>query len=158
MGLSRARNRYRRARRGGNRSLLPLRLAKLGSCPSDLAHRRPDPALHRLARLGDGLPAPGCGIRRTAVTAIVETAVRRPSAAGRIAQAPEIADYAIIGECRAATLVSVAGAIDWLCLPHFSGPSVFAALLDRERGGTFVIRPDEAPIVPAEGEATITSA
>src|SRR5829696_85921 len=35
MGLSRARNRYRRARRGGNRSLLPLRLAKLGSCPME---------------------------------------------------------------------------------------------------------------------------
>ena len=78
------------------------------------------------------------------MTAIVETAVRSPSAADRIAQAPEIADYAIIGDCRAATLVSVAGAIAWLCLPHFSGPSVFAALLDRERGGTFVIRPDEA--------------
>ncbi len=56
---------------------------------------------------------------------------------------PEIGDYAAIGDSRICALISRTGSIDWLCLPHFSGPSVFAALLDAKRGGRFRISPPQ---------------
>ena len=50
-------------------------------------------------------------------------------------------DHAAIGNCKTLALVSRLGSLDWLCLPHFSGESIFAALLDEERGGRFSLRP-----------------
>jgi GH15 family glucan-1,4-alpha-glucosidase len=54
---------------------------------------------------------------------------------------PDIGDYAVIGDCRSAALVSKYGCIDWLCWPRFDSASIFAALLDRERGGYWKIAP-----------------
>src|SRR5438067_829330 len=54
---------------------------------------------------------------------------------------PDIGNYGVIGDCRSAALISKSGCIDWLCWPRFDSPSVFAALLDRERGGYWKLAP-----------------
>lgn len=50
-------------------------------------------------------------------------------------------DYGIIGNCKSAALVSRKGSIDWCCLPDFDSASVFAKILDYQKGGCFVIEP-----------------
>ncbi|MER5992813.1 MULTISPECIES: glycoside hydrolase family 15 protein [Streptomyces] len=56
-----------------------------------------------------------------------------------------IADHGLIGDLRTVALVGTDGTIDWYCCPAFDAPSVFAAVLDAERGGCF----EMAAAVPA---------
>src|ERR687886_2891343 len=54
---------------------------------------------------------------------------------------PPIDGYAFIGGFRSAEPISRAGSLDWLCTPRFDSPSIFAAVLDAENGGRFLVRP-----------------
>src|SRR5512140_912317 len=81
-------------------------------------------------------------------------------------------DYGIIGDCRSAALVSRDATIDWLCWPRFDSPSLFAALLDVEIGGYWLLHPAdvlttsrrylertnvlETRFISAQGECTLT--
>jgi GH15 family glucan-1,4-alpha-glucosidase len=53
-----------------------------------------------------------------------------------------IENYGVIGNMRSIALVGTNGSLDFLCYPEFDSPTVFAALLDDENGGTFQIRPE----------------
>jgi GH15 family glucan-1,4-alpha-glucosidase len=57
---------------------------------------------------------------------------------------PNIADHGLIGDLQTAALVTDKGTIDWFCSPRFDSPSIFASLLDADKGGHFQIAPDRA--------------
>ena len=50
-----------------------------------------------------------------------------------------IESYGVIGDLHTVALVGIDGSIDWCCLPHFDSPSIFAAILDEQKGGFFKI-------------------
>jgi alpha,alpha-trehalase len=58
---------------------------------------------------------------------------------------PPIADYAFLSDCEVSALVAPSGNVEWLCLPRMDGPSVFAAMLDRD-AGTFRLGPADVTV------------
>lgn len=72
----------------------------------------------------------------------IYTASERLANSFRIgSQAPSLSEHGLIGDGYTSALVGVDGSISWLCTPHFDSPSVFASLLDPERGGSCRIAP-----------------
>src|SRR5690242_6269982 len=61
-------------------------------------------------------------------------------ASTRIPDFTPIADYGLLADCNSAALVSRDGSIDWLCVPRYDSPSVFARILDPD-AGHWSIRP-----------------
>lgn len=57
-----------------------------------------------------------------------------------------IENYGVIGDMHTVALVGIDGAIDWMCIPHFDSPSVFAAILDDRKGGSFRIAPVDGDV------------
>ncbi|MET9424606.1 glycoside hydrolase family 15 protein [Streptomyces sp. NPDC006540] len=55
---------------------------------------------------------------------------------------PPIAEHGLIGDLQTCALVSSEGVLDWFCSPRFDSPSIFAGLLDHDRGGHFAITVD----------------
>jgi pentatricopeptide repeat protein len=54
---------------------------------------------------------------------------------------PNISDHGLIGDLQTAALVTTDGTVDFFCCPRFDSPSVFASLLDADKGGYFRISP-----------------
>jgi len=53
-----------------------------------------------------------------------------------------IGEHGLVGDLHTVALVGTTGTIDWYCCPRFDAPSVFGAILDRERGGYWALRPE----------------
>jgi GH15 family glucan-1,4-alpha-glucosidase len=72
--------------------------------------------------------------------------VRQVAPAGALgaqrARCLPIAEHGLIGDLHTSALVGTDGTIDWYCCPRFDSVSVFAAILDADRGGRFRIAPE----------------
>lgn len=64
-----------------------------------------------------------------------------------MARYPDISEHGLIGDLQTAALVATDGTVDWFCCPRFDSPSVFASLLDADKGGYFRIAPDASSFV-----------
>ena len=61
-----------------------------------------------------------------------------------------IAEHGIIGDLHSIALVGTDGRNDWYCCPRFDSPSVFGAILDRRRGGSYRIAPITSDWTPKQ--------
>jgi len=69
-------------------------------------------------------------------------AVRKQSRVPKQLPPEPIENHGVVGDLKTVALVDLNGTIDFMCWPRFESPSMFASLLDAERGGTFELAPD----------------
>jgi GH15 family glucan-1,4-alpha-glucosidase len=90
----------------------------------------------------DGGAGPRSATHVRAVVAELEPRAARGGSPARSSRRPaSIGDYGFLSDCRSAALVSSNGSVDWLCWPRFDSPSLFAKILDSDKGGAFAISP-----------------
>ena len=78
--------------------------------------------------------------------ALADTSRQRPAwNFDELSAYPPIADYAFLSDCEVTALVAPSGSVEWMCLPKMDGPSVFAAMLDRD-AGWFRFGPDDVNV------------
>ncbi len=58
---------------------------------------------------------------------------------------PPIGSYAFLSDCEVSALIAPSGAVEWMCLPRFDGPSIFGAILDRD-AGRFTLAPADSAV------------
>jgi GH15 family glucan-1,4-alpha-glucosidase len=88
----------------------------------------------------------GANRSRKVATGQNDSDSERDGRAASQSSAAAIEDYALIGDCHTAALISKTGSIDWLCWPRFDSPACFAALLGSPENGRWQIAPVEPPV------------
>jgi GH15 family glucan-1,4-alpha-glucosidase len=76
-----------------------------------------------------------------------QTAPAPSQAAPRRRRYPPIETHGVIGDLQTAALITEGGTIDWFCSPRFDSPSIFAAMLDYDKGGYFQITAEDSGAV-----------
>jgi len=61
-----------------------------------------------------------------------------------------IDQYGVTGNMKTSCFIGIDGSIDWCCFPQFNSPSIFAKILDTEKGGFFSVRPQVAEYIPKQ--------
>src|SRR6516225_7761384 len=59
-----------------------------------------------------------------------------------VVQPEPIENHGIVGDLNTVALVALDGTVDFFCFPRFDSPTIFASLLDPERGGHFILQPE----------------
>src|SRR5262249_59455587 len=58
-----------------------------------------------------------------------------------MARCPHVSEHGVSGDLQAAAVVTTDGTVDWFCSPRFDSPSIFASLLDADKGGYMRVAP-----------------